>query len=150
VAVGKVLVFSFPFRNLLISSTLIIERRKLMSFNSPMWWVEDETSLSFTEYQRSAQTTKLYPDTTKIWYPTLGLCGEAGEVAEKVKKFFRDGTSEEEFKEVVKKELGDVLWYIQALATDLGFSLEEVAKINIAKLKDRQKRNKVHGDGDNR
>jgi len=143
-------VFNFPFRNLLISSTLIIERRKLMSFNSPMWWVEDETFLSFKEYQRSAQTTKLYPDTTKIWYPTLGLCGEAGEVAEKVKKFFRDGTSEEEFKEVVKKELGDVLWYIQALATDLGFSLEEVAKTNIAKLKDRQKRNKVHGDGDNR
>ena len=79
----------------------------------------------------------------------LGLCGEAGEVAEKVKKNIRDGASPT-FKEDMKKELGDVLWYISALARDLDIDLDTIAQMNLQKLKDRQERNQIQGSGDNR
>jgi len=104
----------------------------------------------FNEYSEMANSTALYLD--KIIYPTLGLCGEAGEVAEKVKKVLRDskGVFTEEKKEEIKKELGDVLWYINALSTDLGFTLEEVATLNIEKLFKRKSENKIQGSGDNR
>lgn len=85
-------------------------------------------------------------------YPILGLVGEAGEVAEKIKKVNRVGRSEftdEERKEILK-ELGDVLWYMSQLSTELGLSLEEVASKNIEKLQSRLKRGVINSDGDNR
>jgi NTP pyrophosphatase (non-canonical NTP hydrolase) len=102
--------------------------------------------MTFDEYQEFARSTAIYPTTCKVTYPTLGLCGEAGEVAEKVKKYMRDGKS----LDGVGLELGDVLWYISALADDLGVTLEEVAQANVDKLKSRMERNKIKGDGDNR
>ena len=100
--------------------------------------------MNFDEYQKFARSTAIYPDECKVVYPALGLCGEAGEVAEKVKKNIRDGKS----LDGVGLELGDVLWYISALADDLGVTLEEVAKANIEKLQSRMERNKIKGDGD--
>ena len=102
--------------------------------------------MNFDEYQKFARSTAIYPDECKVVYPALGLCGEAGEVAEKVKKNIRDGKS----LDGVALELGDVLWYISTLADDLGVTLEEVAKANIEKLQSRMERNKIKGDGDNR
>ena len=102
--------------------------------------------MNFDEYQKFARSTAIYPDECKVVYPALGLCGEAGEVAEKVKKNIRDGKS----LDGVGLELGDVLWYISALADDLGVTLEEVAKANIEKIQSRMERNKIKGDGDNR
>ena len=75
--------------------------------------------MTFDEYQEFARSTAIYPEECKVTYPTLGLCGEAGEVAEKVKKNIRDGKS----LDGVGLELGDVLWYISALADDLGVTL---------------------------
>ncbi|MDD2547964.1 MAG: nucleoside triphosphate pyrophosphohydrolase family protein [Candidatus Pacebacteria bacterium] len=109
--------------------------------------------MNFNEYQEKARRTAIYPgkDSSYI-YPTLGLVGEAGEVAEKVKKIIRDenGIVSKEKKEEIKKELGDVLWYIANLAYELDIKLEEIAQGNIEKLFSRVERNKVHGDGDNR
>ncbi|MGI6297554.1 MAG: nucleoside triphosphate pyrophosphohydrolase family protein [Minisyncoccales bacterium] len=109
--------------------------------------------MNFNEYQEKARRTAIYPgkDSNYI-YPTLGLVGEAGEVAEKVKKIIRDenGIVSREKKEEIKKELGDVLWYIANLAYELDIKLEEIAQGNIEKIFSRVERNKVHGDGDNR
>ena len=82
----------------------------------------------------------------------LGLTGEAGETADKIKKILRDkeGEIKEEDRKEIVKELGDVLWYVAAIATYLGVSLEEVAEGNINKLESRLKRNLIHGEGDNR
>ena len=102
--------------------------------------------MTFNEYQEFARSTAIYPEEYKVIYPVLGLCGEAGEVAEKVKKNIRDGKS----LDGVGLELGDVLWYISALADDLGVTLEEVAQANVDKLQSRMERNKIKGDGDNR
>ena len=109
--------------------------------------------MNFTEYQNLALSTAIYPTKYETIYPALGLCGEAGEVAEKVKKSIRDGIHnwpDEQFKEELTKELGDVLWYISALASDLDISLNEIAEINLQKLASRKKRNKIGGSGDNR
>lgn len=103
--------------------------------------------MNFTEYQYKARETAIYPLEYSIIYPALGLVGEAGEVAEKIKKYLRDKTL---VIEDIEKELGDVLWYIANLAEDLGISLEKVAEINIQKLSDRKKRNTLQGSGDNR
>lgn len=82
----------------------------------------------------------------------LGLVGEAGETADKVKKIIRDkeGVASSEDKNAIKKELGDVLWYIASVSRYLGFSLSEVAETNIEKLENRYQRNKLHGEGDER
>ena len=109
--------------------------------------------MNFTEYQELAKSTAVYPIGYKKVYPALGLCGEAGEVAEKIKKSIRDGLDfheEKQFKEDLTKELGDVLWYVAALANDLDISLNDVAEGNIEKLASRKKRNKIGGSGDNR
>ena len=102
---------------------------------------------SFREYQNKAVSFAIYPATHKVLYPTLGLCGEAGEVADKVKKQVRDGVFN---RHEVAKELGDVLWYLANLANDIGYNLDEIADMNIEKLTSRQDRNKIKGSGDNR
>lgn len=102
---------------------------------------------SFREYQNKAVSFAVYPATHKVLYPTLGLCGEAGEVAEKVKKQVRDGVFQ---RHEVAKELGDVLWYLTNIASDIGYNLNEIANLNIEKLTSRQERDAIKGSGDNR
>jgi len=104
--------------------------------------------MDFNQYQELANSTAIYPKEAKIYYPCLGLAGEVGEVCEKVKKHIRDGRVLD--KEDLKKELGDVLWYLSALSTDLGISLDDVAETNYNKLKSRQDRGVLSGSGDNR
>lgn len=110
--------------------------------------------MTFDEYQKQAlKTANNHPDTLMdktIW--ALGIAGEAGEVVEKWKKIvaYKEGKVSEADKEDLKKELGDVVWYIAVLAHSLGLSFEEVMQHNVAKLADRQKRGVIKGQGDNR
>ncbi len=109
--------------------------------------------MTFEEYQKKSRQTAKYPDAgNNFIYPTLGLCGEAGEVAEKIKKIIRDddGKITEEKRDLLKKELGDVLWYVSQISTELNLSLEEVAGENLKKLFSRLERGKISGSGDNR
>jgi len=109
--------------------------------------------MQLNEYQNEANKTALYPGRgSNVLYPTLGLCGESGEVAEKVKKLIRDrdGKMDDAWKTELAKELGDVLWYISQIAVEIGTDLESVAQANIAKLRSRMERQTLHGDGDNR
>lgn len=108
--------------------------------------------MTFNDYQTQAATTAIYPESAKYIYPTLGLCGEAGEVAEKVKKIIRDsnGAFTEEKKSEIIKEVGDVLWYIAALLTDLGVNMDDAAQGNLDKLFSRKERGVLNGNGDNR
>ena len=109
--------------------------------------------MDFNDYQKRSRATAIYPDMGKNFvYPTLGLTGESGEVSEKIKKIIRDknSTIDDTAREEIKKELGDVLWYLAQLATELGLSLDDVAEFNLFKLAERQKRNMIHGSGDNR
>lgn len=87
-----------------------------------------------------------------IVYPTLGLVNEAGEVAGKIKKIFRDkgGIISDEDRQALKAELGDVLWYLSQICTNLNLTLDEVAEYNLDKLFSRLERNAIQGDGDNR
>ncbi|NNE67162.1 MAG: nucleoside triphosphate pyrophosphohydrolase family protein [Pyrinomonadaceae bacterium] len=93
--------------------------------------------MEFSEYQELAGRTALYPKRLKnLEYPTLGLTGEAGEVANIVKKIQRDFNGEltDEIRDKLKDELGDVLWYISACADELGLTLGEIAQYNVGKL----------------
>lgn len=108
---------------------------------------------SFATYQReSRKTWKLVPTEGPLVYPTLGLVNEAGELAGKIKKIFRDrgGVVSEADREALKGELGDVLWYLAQICTELDLSLEEVAQHNLDKLRSRMERGTLGGDGDNR
>lgn len=109
------------------------------------------------EYQERAAEFDLFQDTTRLTSPgfiekVLGLVGEAGETADKIKKIIRDkgGDASEEDREAILKELGDVLWYVANLSRYLGAPLSKVADGNIDKLSSRKKRNKLHGEGDER
>lgn len=109
--------------------------------------------MNFNEYQIKARTTAVYPNLGNNYvYPCLGLSGESGEVAEKIKKIIRDDegiiTSEKRMELI--KELGDVMWYVANLACELNVELDLVAIKNIEKLKKRKEENKLHGNGDNR
>ncbi len=109
--------------------------------------------MDFQAYQQQSRTTARYPDAgSNPIYPTLGLCGEAGEVADKVKKVIRDrdGRFTPDVVEALKLELGDVLWYVAQLATELGLDLDAVAVANLDKLASRAARNVIAGDGDHR
>ena len=109
--------------------------------------------LNLVQYQIQSRQTAIYPDKGKNFvYPALGLCGEAGEVAEKLKKVIRDkgGQVDDETRAALQKELGDVLWYVSQLATELGLSLDAIAAGNLAKLRSRQQRDKLSGSGDDR
>ena len=109
--------------------------------------------MNFEEYQKKSRATAKYPNIGKNYiYPVIGLAGETGEVSEKIKKVIRDrdGIIDEETRESIKKELGDVLWYVAQLATELGLSLNDVAETNLEKLLSRLDRDKIGGSGDNR
>jgi len=109
--------------------------------------------MNFREYQKISRKTAIYPNQDKNFiYPTLGLVGEAGEIAEKIKKVLRDkkGIIDEQTKTEILKELGDVLWYLSQLATELNISLDDIASSNIEKLSSRKERKVLHGNGDNR
>lgn len=109
--------------------------------------------MTFDEYQTRSRTTATYPKIKEGYvYPALGLLGEAGEVAEKVKKAFRDddGQMTDERRAAIQKELGDVLWYMAALCSELGFSFEETAKLNLEKTASRLERGVISGNGDDR
>jgi len=109
--------------------------------------------MTFEEYQKLSRQTAIYPDKDNNFiYPTLGLAGEAGEVAEKVKKILRDknGIVDDATRTELAKELGDVLWYISNIAVEFKISLEDIASGNIKKLFSRMERNALGGSGDNR
>jgi NTP pyrophosphatase (non-canonical NTP hydrolase) len=109
--------------------------------------------MEFSEYQRDSRATAFYPGAGEnIVYPALGLCGEAGEVAEKVKKAIRDDGGEltDERREALAAELGDVLWYVAQLATEASLDLDSIAAGNLAKLRSRRERNVLSGSGDAR
>lgn len=108
--------------------------------------------MKLNEYQEAALKTAVYPEDKRIIYPALGMCGEAGEVADKVKKVIRDNNQnfDTSRKIEIAYEIGDVLWYCATMAHDLGFTLEAVAQMNIDKLASRQRRNKLGGSGDHR
>jgi len=118
---------------------------------------DDTKEMTLEAYQNKAAEYIFYKGA--LLYPTLGLNGEAGEVAEKVKKLHRDDEMNfltEDFPDQLDPEdafelaleLGDVLFYLAACAGDIGYSLEEVAELNIEKLKDRKERGKLAGSGD--
>ena len=109
--------------------------------------------MDFKTYQIKARLTAQYPNLgSNNIYPTLGLVGEAGEVAEKVKKVIRDkkGIFDQASKDAIKKELGDVLWYLSNLCDEFDFSFEDVALENLEKLKIRANSGKISGSGDDR
>lgn len=101
--------------------------------------------LTLNEYQQEAAKTALGLATTEPWYCALGLCGEAGEVAEKVKKLLRDGKMDIQ---LLTYELGDVLWYLAMCAKFFNITLEEVGRQNLLKLEQRKAKNAIHGEGD--
>jgi NTP pyrophosphatase (non-canonical NTP hydrolase) len=109
--------------------------------------------MEFSEYQSLSRRTATYPRAGEdMTYPALGLCGEAGEVAEKVKKTLRDdgGVLSDGRRDALSRELGDVLWYLSQLATEAGLDLEEIAAENLDKLFSRQERGVLRGSGDDR
>jgi len=99
------------------------------------------------EYQEMAASTAIYKVEHQVIYPALGLAAEAGEVANKVKKILRDGSFD---REGISDEIGDCLWYIAALCRDLNVDLSDIARSNLKKLKDRQERGTIKGNGDKR
>ena len=104
------------------------------------------------EYQKQAEAFMIYPADKKITYPILGLVSEAGEVADKYKKIIRDknGQMTDEDRTEMLKEIGDVLWYLAAVCTDINMPLHQAALMNIQKLNSRLSRNVIQGSGDNR
>jgi NTP pyrophosphatase (non-canonical NTP hydrolase) len=115
--------------------------------------------MDFNEYQRLSQRTMIYPnalenDVTGLMYTALGLAGEAGELANKIKKLYRDGFDPDHdyalIRENLLKELGDVLWYVAAMASELDADLGQAAAYNVAKLGDRARRGTLGGSGDDR
>ena len=105
--------------------------------------------MNFNEYQRQARTTALYPknEVAGLAYVALGLNGEAGEVASKIKKIIRDGKGN---KEAIAYEIGDVLWYCAVLASELGVELNDIMRKNLQKLQDRKEKGTLQGSGDRR
>ena len=107
--------------------------------------------MNFNEYQKLAKTTAIYDKKHQILYPALGLAGEAGEVANKVKKIIRAGyENNKDYRADIGAEIGDVLWYCAVLASDIGLELSDIAVNNTVKLKDRMNRGVIGGNGDKR
>ena len=110
-------------------------------------------TMNINDYQVAALATAIYPNQgANFAYPALGLAGEAGEVADKLKKVIRDngGVLTDPVRDAVAKELGDVLWYVAVLASEIDYNLSTIAKANLEKLASRQERGVISGSGDNR
>ena len=116
------------------------------------WMKERYKDMNVNVYQDRAVATAIYPETHKITYPALGMAGEAGEVANKVKKIIRDGKKSlpDDWQQQLASEIGDVLWYCAALARDLDMSLATIMAANLDKLKTRQEQGTLGGSGDKR
>jgi NTP pyrophosphatase (non-canonical NTP hydrolase) len=109
--------------------------------------------MELNTYQEQARSTAIYPNLgSNIIYPSLGICGEAGEVAEKVKKIIRDdgGVVTDVKRDAIAAELGDILWYVSQLAAEIDYSLDDIAQMNLDKLFSRKERGVIAGSGDNR
>ena len=109
--------------------------------------------MEFKQYQKTSRQTAVYPVIGHgCVYPALGLAGESGEALNKVKKLFRDNQRqiEDEQRQAIGSELGDILWYLAQLATELDLDLDQVAQDNLDKLLSRQQRGQLHGQGDDR
>ena len=105
------------------------------------------------DYQTAALQTAFYPNQgDNLIYPVLGICGESGEVAEKVKKLIRDGDGilTDPDREKIALELSDIMWYAAVLAFELDYTLEEIMQMNLDKLASRKERGVLQGSGDNR
>jgi NTP pyrophosphatase (non-canonical NTP hydrolase) len=113
---------------------------------------EYDPGIELSDYQQLSRRTAEYPRQAWLTYPALGLAGEAGEVAEHAKKAIRDdgGLVTDERRQAMAKELGDVLWYVAQIASELGLELEEIAQANLEKLLSRQRRGVLSGSGDER
>lgn len=108
------------------------------------------TVVDFKKYQEAARQTRIVAGDNPLVYSTLGLTGEAGELANKVKKILRNDANRDELVAGIKEEMGDVLWYLSSMADDLGVTLEDIAQINLDKLQSRYARGKIKGAGDDR
>jgi NTP pyrophosphatase (non-canonical NTP hydrolase) len=108
--------------------------------------------MNFSQYQQQTEKTAIYDPSIAVTYTTMGLASEAGEVAGKIKKVFRDnfGNFTEKNIHDISSELGDVLWYVARLAASLNIDLQDVAEKNISKLQSRDTRGVISGSGDNR
>ena len=106
--------------------------------------------MNFYEYQINALKTAVYPKKYAISYPALGLAEEAVEVWGKISKMMRDDINIQDQKKAIAAEMGDVLWMMAALAHDCGLSLQTIAEMNAEKLKKRQEKGTLHGEGDDR
>ena len=113
------------------------------------WMKERYKDMNVNVYQEKAVATAIYPESHKITYPALGMAGEAGEVANKVKKIIRDGKKSlpDDWQQQLASEIGDVLWYCAALARDLDMSLATIMAANLDKLKARQEQGTLGGSG---
>ena len=125
-----------------------------LELEAKRWMKEKQLSnITATDYQVRACETAIFPKHQAMEYLTLGLTGEAGEIANKVKKFIRDGAVKDEYlaKRIeIAYEIGDVLWYCAVLAEELDMNLGHIMEKNLEKLADRHKRGKISGSGDNR
>ena len=125
-----------------------------LELEAKQWMKERQlSSITAAEYQSRACDTAIFPKKQAMEYLTLGLTGESGEIANKVKKFIRDGAAKDEYlaKRIeIGYEIGDVLWYCAVLAEELEMNLGHIMEKNLEKLADRHKRGKISGSGDNR
>jgi len=125
-----------------------------LELEAKQWMKERQLSdLTAADYQARACETAIFPKHRATEYLTLGLTGEAGEIANKVKKFIRDGATKDEYlaKRIeIGYEIGDVLWYCAVLADELEMNLGHIMEKNLEKLADRHKRGKISGSGDHR
>ena len=111
---------------------------------------KNKSNISASDYQKQAKETAIFPPATALEYLTLGLVGEAGEIANKVKKIIRDKLPPENWKHDLPSEIGDVLWYCAVLADYLDYDLGKIMENNLEKLHSRKKRGVLGGSGDNR
>ena len=125
-----------------------------LELEAKQWMKERQlSSITAAEYQSRACETAIFPKKQAMEYLTLGLTGESGEIANKVKKFIRDGATKDEYlaKRIeIGYEIGDVLWYCAVLAEELEMNLGHIMEKNLDKLADRHRRGKISGSGDNR
>ena len=125
-----------------------------LELEAKQWMKERQlSSITASLYQEKACETAIFPKKQAMEYLTLGLTGESGEIANKVKKFIRDGAAKDEYlaKRIeIGYEIGDVLWYCAVLAEELEMNLGHIMEKNLEKLADRHKRGKNSGSGDHR